>query len=125
MENKISNHTKTSTFLIGFGALFFAVLFLAGWHHHNVRKKLGYEINLKSDLKNLRVEIEIYFADHQKYSKDISFSVSPSVTIEIASMDEKCFKAKGNHTKLDETYWIDCEGKLYRQEKGSSELNLL
>jgi len=74
----------------------------------------AYQAAVKSELQNLLVAAEAYFAEHNKYSinlRDLNFaSVMSSVTFEIISADEKCFEAKGIHSQLQESISIDCNG---------------
>ena len=71
----------------------------------------AYQAAVKSELQNLLVAAEAYFAEHNKYSinlRDLNFaSVMSSVTFEIISADEKCFEAKGIHSQLQESILID------------------
>ena len=108
---------------LGIFAVFWYLVSAPGFSSYG---NMAYASAVRSDLKNLHSAEQEYFYENKTYAKnliELGFThMSKDVTIEIVIAGKKCFKAKGNHVKLDETYWIDCEGKLYRQEEGSSEL---
>ena len=72
------------------------------------------QATVRSELTNLKVMEESYFAEHKRYSnnlRDLNFAPATSdVTVEIISADEECFEARGTHAQLHEYISIDCNG---------------
>ncbi|MDA3971034.1 MAG: NINE protein [Desulfobulbaceae bacterium] len=77
-------------------------------------KNRAYQANVKSELQNLLIAEQAYFAEHNLYStnlEEVNFVPGmQNVTIEIISANENCFEAIGVHRQLDETMSIDCNG---------------
>ncbi|MBF0203807.1 MAG: DUF2628 domain-containing protein [Desulfamplus sp.] len=74
----------------------------------------AYKATVKSELTNLKVVEESYFAKYNRYSnnlRELNFAPStPNIIVEIISADEECFKARGTHARLHEYISIDCNG---------------
>jgi TM2 domain-containing membrane protein YozV len=74
----------------------------------------SYQHSVKSELQNLLVAEQIYFAEHNIYStnlKTLDFVPSTQdITFEIISADENCFEAIAMHSHLTDTMSVDCNG---------------
>jgi Tfp pilus assembly protein PilE/TM2 domain-containing membrane protein YozV len=74
----------------------------------------AYQQAVISELNNFRTAQEEYFAEHNRYARDLNnlrlIPAKQGVTIKIISADEECFEAEGSHKGLKRPILVDCNG---------------
>ncbi|MCK4839129.1 MAG: NINE protein [Desulfobulbaceae bacterium] len=110
----------SGTIIIAVVAGFFGLIFIVGIlaaiaiPQFAAYKNKAYQHNVKSELQNLLVAEQTYFAEHNLYSPNLeSLDFVPAtqdITFEITSADENCFEAVAIHNQLTDTMSVDCNG---------------
>ncbi len=85
---------------------------------HAYRTK-AYQATVKNELRQIYTAQEVYFDEHDRYSgslEELNYFPPLDVSIEITELEEECYTAKGESTKISVRYYIDCDGKITEEK---------
>jgi TM2 domain-containing membrane protein YozV len=76
----------------------------------------SYQAAVSAELMNLKSAEDdhyLYFNEYSVNLEDLRYiTVKEGVIVEIVSVDEDCFEARGRHINSDEYYYVDCDGLM-------------